>query len=147
MSSSSLPEFILQNRQRKIPVDLAFLRQFGNRALVKVCELKTLPGDVLGQLDEIAISLISDRAMADFHLRFMGISGPTDVLTFEHGEILISAETAASYAADYAHTPLQEIALYILHGLLHLRGFDDQTPSDHEEMHRIQNEIFSRLDT
>lgn len=77
----------------------------------------------------------------------MGISGPTDVLTFEHGEILISAETAASYAGEYDLTPLQEIALYILHGLLHLRGFDDQTPSDHEEMYRVQSEIFSRLDT
>ncbi len=146
MSSNALePGLILQNRQRRVPVDLVFLRDFASRALTAVIELAPQGGDVLGQLEEIAISLISDRAMAKFHVQFMGIAGPTDVLTFEHGEILISAETAAVFAAEYNLTPLQEIALYILHGLLHLRGYDDRTPSDHKEMHRVQNAIFARI--
>jgi probable rRNA maturation factor len=83
--------------------------------------------------------------MADFHMSFMGISGPTDVLTFEHGEIFISTETAARYGVDYGHSPLEEIAVYLLHGLLHLRGYDDQTPEAHSKMHRVQNDLFAEL--
>ena len=83
--------------------------------------------------------------MSHFHVEFMGIEGPTDVLTFEHCEILIITETAARYALEYGHTTQQEIALYILHGLLHLRGYDDKIPAAHQEMHSIQNALFAKL--
>ena len=121
------------------------LRRFAAGALAAALRTPPEAGDVLPQLEEISVALISDRAMADFHMSFMGISGPTDVLTFEQGEILISTETAARYAVDYGHSPLEEIAVYLLHGLLHLRGYDDQTPQSHSEMHRVQNDIFTEL--
>ncbi len=139
------PVVVLQNRQRRVPVDLPGLKDFASRAVVAVMNIAPQPGDVLPYLDEVSVALISDKAMAYFHVEFMDIAGPTDVLTFEHGEILISTETAASHASEFDHTPQEEIALYILHGLLHLRGYDDTSPDEHEEMHRVQSEIFAQL--
>lgn len=141
-----IPELVLQNRQRRTAVDSPSLKVFASRALPAVLAIPAKPGDVFFDLNEISIALISDKAMAHFHVEFMGIAGPTDVLTFEHGEILISTETAARYAVEYGHTTQQEIALYILHGLLHLRGYDDTTPSAYQEMHRVQNELFAKLE-
>ena len=81
----------------------------------------------LRRLDEITVALLSDVGIARLHLDFMQIPGPTDVLTFEHGEIAISAETARDHAAHYGHASEVEIALYTIHGFLHLNGFDDRS--------------------
>jgi len=75
----------------------------------------------------------------------MGIRGPTDVITFRHGEIVISAETALRQARQYRSSLMQELQLYIVHGLLHLRGYDDKTPSGSREMERRQRSILGRL--
>ncbi len=63
--------------------------------------------------------------MAALHKEFCGLAGPTDVLTFRHGEIVISAETAVRQARMFHSNLACEIQLYLLHGLLHLAGFDD----------------------
>jgi probable rRNA maturation factor len=89
----------------------------------------------------VEVAIVSDRVIADVHRRFMNIPGATDVITFEHGEIVVSAQTAASQAAQYGHTVDQELALYIIHGLLHLNGYDDQTQSDASRMRRAQERI------
>lgn len=93
-------------------------------------------------LDEVSVAIVSDRRIAQIHVDFMGIAGPTDVITFDHGDIVISAETARAYAAEYAQPVDHEIALYILHGLLHLIGFDDRTACDHRRMHTVQARLF-----
>ena len=76
-------------------------------------------------VDEIFVILISDRRMAQLHRRFLGQAGPTDVITFEHGEILISVPMARRNARRFGNSFLRELELYIVHGLLHLCGFDD----------------------
>ena len=48
------------------------------------------------------------------------------MITFEHGEIVISAQTAAENAAKYGKRLDHEVALYIIHGLLHLNGYEDK---------------------
>jgi probable rRNA maturation factor len=73
----------------------------------------------------------------------MSIPGATDVITFEHGEIVISAETARAYAREHQHSVEHEIALYIVHGLLHLNGYDDTTPEAKREMFRVQDEVWA----
>ena len=55
----------------------------------------------------------------------MGIAGATDVITFEHGEIVISAETAERQGREYGQGVEREIGLYVIHGILHLNGYDD----------------------
>lgn len=135
----------VQNRQRKIPLDLPALRSFADRALASVLTLPGEPGDVLVGLEEIGVVIVSDARIARMHLEFMDLPGPTDVLTFESGDIVISAETAARYAVEYGQSAQNEVALYILHGLLHLRGFDDLEPVTREKMHRRQEKLFREM--
>ena len=129
------------NRQRSLAVDLRWLRRFAAVALEQClphCDdgrfaLKTLP--------EIEICIVSDRVIAEVHDRFMNIPGATDVITFEHGEIVMSAQTAQHYAERYGQPLDHELALYIIHGLLHLNGYEDATKDEAARMRRLQERI------
>jgi probable rRNA maturation factor len=79
--------------------------------------------------------------MALLHRKFLGEAGPTDVLTFQHGEIFISVETARRHAGAFGNSLARELKLYIVHGLLHLHGFDDQTPAEARRMKTAQEKI------
>ena len=83
-------------------------------ALEKCGELVRGRQFALKTLDEISVAIVSDRAMARLHVDFMGIPGPTAVLTFQHGEIVMSAPTAALYAAEQGHRVEQELAIYTI---------------------------------
>lgn len=102
-------------------------------------------GSVLLGLDEIEVTLVSDAIIADVHAEFMSIDGPTDVITFDHGEILISTETAAVQGAENGNSVERETALYLVHGLLHLAGYADKTQPEFAEMAEIQEQILQRI--
>jgi probable rRNA maturation factor len=95
----------------------------------------------LRRLEEVSVLLISDRRMAQLHRRFLGQSGPTDVLTFPHGEIFISVETARRHARRFGNSVSEELELYIVHGLLHLHGFDDRQKKEARRMEVLQQQI------
>jgi probable rRNA maturation factor len=96
----------------------------------------------LQQVEEIAIEIVSDKAIADIHVQFMGIPGATDVITFEHGDVVISAETARARAGELGHGVEEELALYIVHALLHLNGFDDTSPRAAARMRKVQDRLW-----
>jgi probable rRNA maturation factor len=79
--------------------------------------------------------------MASLHWKFMHQTGPTDVLTFQHGEIFISVETAKRHARAFGNSLTNELCLYIAHGLLHLHGFDDRTQAAARKMKAMQKKI------
>jgi len=137
-------EISLHNRQRKISFDLAWLKRFAGNALTE-CIRHAVPGTPLTRLASVEVSIVSDAAIARVHLEFMQIPGATDVITFEHGEILISTGTAKKYAAQYSQNLETELGLYIIHGLLHLGGFDDIEAGDAKRMHRLQERILKRV--
>ena len=97
---------------------------------------------------EISVVLVDDRRIAAVHRRWLGKPGPTDVITFDlaagtagpprarvlTGDIVVSTETARRMARAVGWTPRQELAYYIVHGLLHLTGYDDHTPADCRQM-------------
>jgi probable rRNA maturation factor len=97
---------------------------------------------VLRDLPGVEVTIVSDEVIAEVHERFMDVAGATDVITFEHGEIVMSAETAASQGEEHGTTCDEELGLYLVHGLLHLHGYDDRTEATATEMHRRQDEIF-----
>jgi probable rRNA maturation factor len=135
----------IMNRQRAIRVNLAWLRKAGAAAM-EAC--LSLPGGgpaALRVLDEIEVAIISDAAIAKVHVDFMAVAGATDVITFDHGEILVSAETASVCAKEHGHSVDEELALYIIHGILHLAGYDDMTPADRRAMHAVQNRIWREI--
>jgi probable rRNA maturation factor len=75
----------------------------------------------------------------------MKLSGPTDVITFQHGEIFISVCMARRHARRFGNPFIRELQLYIVHGLLHLRGFEDETPLGARRMQTVQERILRRL--
>jgi probable rRNA maturation factor len=83
--------------------------------------------------------------MAALHKEFCGRAGPTDVLTFRHGEIVISVETAVRQARMFHSNRMCEIQLYLLHGLLHLAGFDDAMPDARKRMHQLQRKLLANV--
>ncbi len=95
----------------------------------------------LAHLEEIEITFLSDEEIATVHGEFMDDPTATDVITFHHGEILISLDTAARQGESFSHPYEREVALYIIHGLLHLAGWDDRDPTERDLMHLQQNAI------
>lgn len=130
------------NRQRAVRINLAWLRRFAAEALPLCAEESGDGLFALQKIEVVEVAIVSDSVIARVHQDFMGIPGATDVITFEHGEIVTSAETAAAYAPDHGHTFDEELALYIVHGLLHLNGFDDIKARDRKKMHAVQDRIW-----
>ena len=133
-----VPRMSVRNLQRKIAVHRAVLERFGDAAIA--CCVAEF-GAALTSHEEIGVLLVSDRRIADLHRRFMDIPGPTDVITFQHGEIFISVETAQRQATVFASSLEQELRLYLVHGLLHLQGFDDRMPDARRRMESAQKRI------
>jgi len=102
---------------------------------------------------EISIAIVDDATIAQLHGQYLGDPTPTDVLSFvleegDHhleGEIVASAETAAAWAKRLAWPCENELLLYIVHGTLHLVGFDDQTPAARRKMRREEKAVLHKL--
>jgi probable rRNA maturation factor len=124
-----VPKVVVSNRQRAVVIDLRSLQDFAERALERCLRCPTRRAKNLTRQRAIHVVLISDRRMSQIHRRFLGIGGPTDVITFQHGEIFISVQTAQRQAREFNSSLKREIQLYLVHGLLHLHGYDDQTPA------------------
>lgn len=125
-------------------VDFATLRDFAERALERCLEMPRKKSSPLSRLEKVEVALVSDKRMAELHRRFMNDPSPTDVITFQHGEIVISVETAKRQARQFATSLDHELRLYLVHGLLHLHGFDDKTAAGAREMKRVQDKLVAR---
>jgi probable rRNA maturation factor len=136
-----LPKLLWSNRQRSVKVDLPDVRRIVDAAL-PLCLRKPRKSGVRIPA-EIEISLLGEAAIARVHGEFLDDPTPTDVITFEHGEILIGAPIAESNARKFRHPVAHELALCAIHGLLHLLGYDDLTPKERAIMHRKQEEILA----
>jgi probable rRNA maturation factor len=136
-----LPCISVRNLQRKIGVNVGELETFAAGAVQRCLQLRHRKRSDLRKLREVFVWLISNRRMAVLHRQFLGQSGPTDVLTFQHGEIFISVETARRQARAFGNSLIGELKLYMIHGLLHLHGFDDQTPGEARKMRAAQEKV------
>jgi probable rRNA maturation factor len=135
-----MPSIRLLNRQRKKRIDLQRLRIFTARALSAVLA-EPRPAEPPG---EISVIFVSDLRIAEIHRQYMSIDGPTDVITFHHGDIFISVETAERQAREFETSQEHELLLYIVHGLLHLCGLEDASEQGFQEMRKVQEKIMAR---
>ena len=106
---------------------------------------------------EISLQIIQDDQMQHLNLEYMGVDSPTDVLSFPVpfqnpdtgnpylGDILISFPTAARQAKAAGHPVTEEISLLLVHGILHLLGYDHLTPEEKTAMWEIQDTILNAL--
>jgi len=100
----------------------------------------------------LAVAFVSDAALARLHARWLDDASRTDVISFdlsdEHselGELYVSATCARRVAAERGVDPERELALYLVHGALHLCGFDDRAPRARARMRRAETEVLSLL--
>jgi probable rRNA maturation factor len=144
--SDEAASITVSNRQRMVAVELMALREFARRALPECLKLGGPKTNWLTALGEVSVVLVSDRRMSQLHGRFLNEAGPTDVITFQHGEIVISAETARRQARAFRTSLEHELCLYLAHGLLHLSGYDDQTRPGAAKMKRLQERLVAKVD-
>jgi probable rRNA maturation factor len=108
-----------------------------------------------GERPDLAVSLLltDDREIAALHARHLGDATPTDVMSFaaddadaEGGvEIVVSVQTARRVARERGHEARAELALYIVHGLLHVLGHDDKQPRARARMRNAEQQCMRRL--
>lgn len=99
------------------------------------------------QKAHVSVVVVDDPTIHDLNRRFLDHDYPTDVLSFQltpgprnlEGEVVVSADTARSSAAQYGWSAWEELLLYIIHGALHLVDYDDDTPKHRTEM-RVQEQ-------
>lgn len=112
---------------------------------VNTARLQKLAGAFDSKFSALSVVLVSDRQMAGLNLRYHNTPGPTDILTFDYGggtgELIISVDHAVSQARRYRTTPVRELALYVVHGLLHLAGYDDRTPVQRRRMRAAERRL------
>jgi probable rRNA maturation factor len=138
-----VPSITVRNLQRKVSVDAMDLEKFARKALEVCLRVPRKKKTDLVQLREISVLIVSDGRMASLHRQFMNESGPTDVITFQHGEIFISAETARRNARRFGNALARELRLYVVHGLLHLHGFDDRDEGSARKTQIVQRRILA----
>ena len=132
----------VRNAQRHLPLDRPALQNFAEQALRLCLTSDAVAAHRRDHLPrQIDVLLVSDRRIATLHKKFMSIPGPTDVITFQHGEIFVSVETAKRNARRFQSSTGNEIRLYLVHGLLHLLGFDDKKPAEARRMETMQSEV------
>ena len=98
---------------------------------------------------EISLAVVSDDSIHDLNREHLQHDYPTDVLSFLldrvddqiDGEVIVSADTAARTASDYGWSATEELLLYVIHGSLHLVGYDDQTEVERNAM-RVKEEHY-----
>ena len=99
----------------------------------------------------ISIALVDDAAIHAINRRHLNHDWPTDVITFRlsdephlEAELVVSAEMAAATAREAGTDPAAEVALYVVHGLLHLCGYDDRTVEDATAMRGREDAVLRR---
>ncbi len=105
----------------------------------------------------LSVRITNDGELKDLNLRFRGIGKPTDVLSFGAdfvdpdsgsrylGDVVISFPQAKKQAKDRGHTAVEELQLLVIHGVLHLLGYDHDTEENKEKMWSRQEDVLVRL--
>jgi len=140
----------IANRQRTKKLNTRFLKQI---VAALFAELKITEA-------ELGINLVSEKEMARVNWRFLQHEGSTDVITFDHknsefqnsnfkleiqGELFICVDMAVRQAKEFQSSWQSEVVRYVVHGVLHLLGYDDLQPALRRRMKREENRLVRRL--
>lgn len=150
------PELALRNKHPHIRVNSILLR----RIILTAMSEEPIAINSRGWAShELCVVFVDDTEMEQLNRRWLGHAGTTDVITFDHsagasaadigcplrGDIVISLDEAKRQARRF-HTNWQsEVVRYLVHGLLHLRGFGDSSPSERRAMKQAENRLLKRL--
>ncbi|MBI3418160.1 MAG: rRNA maturation RNase YbeY [Verrucomicrobia bacterium] len=133
------------NRQRVHAVRTPLLRRIVHWLLEEYSGLNEF---------DLSIQLVNASVMAKLNEQFLQHQGSTDVITFDyresgsaalHGEIVICLDDAVKQAREFRTTWPGELTRYVIHGVLHLRGYDDLNSSDRKKMKREENRLLREV--
>ena len=139
-----MPRVSIAIPQELVPVDRGLMRQVARAVL---------DGESVGDY-EISLAFVDNPTIHNLNKRYLDHDEPTDVLSFPlsepnarklSGELVIGAEVALREAQQRGHDVQAELALYVIHGLLHLCGLDDQTEAAAAEMRSKERHYLQEL--
>ena len=153
---------LIKNRQRVTPLNTRLLRRITDSLLTDLIGLESF---------DLGIYLVQAPEMARLNKTYLQHEGSTDVITFDysdhvpsksgrhvepglparcrkhvHGEIFICVDDAKKQARQFRTSWQSELARYVIHGVLHLRGFDDLQPAARRKMKREENRLLKEVD-
>jgi len=127
----------------KSPLDLKEVRRYLKKILEVLPELKRFYWSV---------SIISDEQMEKLNFKFTGRNYPTDVLSFFYrddnvplAEVIISADQAYENSIRFKTTPAEELLMYLIHGILHIMGYNDSEGKEKKRMLSEQNRLLKEI--
>lgn len=127
---------------------------YPNDARIEAVVHQTLVSEAADGEWVIAVVFVDDAEMQAMHQAYMNIDEPTDIMTFPSdpdsdgvigGDLVISSDTAAAHAVEHGHSTATELEFLIIHGMLHLLGWDDAKDSDRAAMLARQSEILAEM--
>lgn len=136
----------VRNLQKRIPLN--------SKKVVKTVQ-KVLSSEGIKKSGEITLSFVNDRKIKELNLKYLGKNNPTDVIAFDVAEpkrpdklfadIVISTDRAIDNAGVFGTSSLYELYLYVVHGMLHLLGYNDKDARKRQIMKDRASRILSRL--
>jgi probable rRNA maturation factor len=137
-------EIEVNNQQQSLPIDAPQL-------IAAVRGVLAEAGVVQG---EISIAVVNDEAMQRLNAQYLDHDWPTDVLSFVieaegdrlEGQLIVSAETATRTAPQYDWSAADELLLYVIHGALHLVGYDDHSDEDCQRMREAEQRHLAQVE-
>jgi rRNA maturation RNase YbeY len=143
---AGLWELSLRNRQRTCFLDLRLLRKIAVLLLKDLLAIRN---------SELSVHFVESPEMIRLNEKFLRHKGSTDVITFNysarrkhdliHGDIFICTAEAILQARRFRATWQRELIRYLIHGLLHLQGYDDLQPAARQRMKRAENRLLGEL--
>jgi probable rRNA maturation factor len=124
-----------------------------DRALLREAGRAVLEGEGIADY-EISLAFVDDPTIHRLNKQFLNHDEPTDVLSFPlsephakklQGELVIGTEVALRQAQERGHSVQAELALYVIHGLLHLCGYDDHDDADFDTMRQRERHYLKKL--
>ncbi len=137
------PTIEIANQQSAVTIDEDLIRQ-------AVAEI--LAGERVAR-GQVSVAVVDDPTIHTLNREHLQHDYPTDVISFLFqaqaesldGEVIVSADTARSVAAEMGWPAENELLLYIVHGALHLVGYDDQSDTDRREMRNRERHYLARF--
>ncbi|MDK2822682.1 MAG: putative rRNA maturation factor [Clostridia bacterium] len=149
---------IINNQQQKVQIPHQWEANF-EKIAIKCLELENIDPQA-----EISLVFVDDNGIQELNKNYRGKDMPTDVLSFALtemgedeleivegemetllGDIIISLETALRQAEEYGHTVEREVAYLMVHGLLHLLGYDHMTEEDKKVMRQREEKVLEAV--
>ncbi|HEV7282570.1 MAG TPA: rRNA maturation RNase YbeY [Pirellulaceae bacterium] len=133
----------------EIDVQIRHLRPFVCERTLREAAERTLAAHGAAEGATIDVAVVDDPSIHRLNRERLNHDWPTDVISFLYeeepiaGELIVSADTAERVAGEFGWDPQAELALYVVHGTLHLLGYDDQADEDRTAMQREENRVLA----